>query len=120
MDNSGTGINLPLKIFYPKILIFPHFFNLKNYYISALFYNQNPKFNLITFLYLPMFYHFDQIFYSYIFPFLPFFLPKIAPLYESDLKILIRFLYFPHFFITPSHQKITTIGIQSIFKKSLI
>ena len=80
---------------------------------SSTFYHQNPKFNLIFILIFTYFYHFDQIFII-IFLIFTIFLVKIVLIRSQDFDSIFMF---SAFFITPSHQKVTTIGIQSIFKK---
>ena len=76
---------------------------------SPLFYHQNPKFNLIF-----MFTFFDQIFIL-IFPIFTIFLAKIVLSRSQDFDSI--FMFSAYIIFTPSHQKIITIGIQSIFKK---
>ena len=101
MDRSGaiTKKILREKFRPKKFLYFHNVFTVKNL-----------KFCLIFVL---IFTHFNSIFYPIFHPisYIPLILIKSLPNFYS---------YIPHIFYHPSHQKITSIKILSIFKKTLI
>ena len=107
MDRSGTSIRkLDMKNS-----------GLKNSYISPLFHHKNPEISLnFSFLYFLILTQFSilhfLIFYHHSHQ-------KWSLAYLLNPN-LIFILIFTTFFVTPTHQKITSIKILSIFKKILI